>query len=60
MPIRGVFWAFWFAGFFLGGRAVYNNSQGFDLIILGSIVWFLVGLLGWDLFGSPINEKQEK
>lgn len=57
MPIGAIFWAMWILGFFLGGWRVYQHTDGFDMIVLGFIFWFLIGLLGWNAFGSPIEKK---
>lgn len=59
MPIRAVFWSLWCLGFFLGGYEVYHHTRGFEVIIFGAATWFLIGLLGWDSFGSPITSHKE-
>lgn len=57
MTISTLFWAVWLLCLIFGGVGAFRSEPagrwyggGFSLV-----VWVLLGLLGWSVFGSPIK-----
>ena len=57
MPLQMLFWAIYILSLFFVGWTYYTPGQAYPVRQFGGtfVLWVLVGILGWSVFGPAVR-----